>query len=51
MNCAACGRPVDREHSYLRLERGVVIDGRTIPADRNFCRPACLATWLEGAAS
>lgn len=47
MTCAHCHGPVDREHSWHRLERGAVVNGQAVPADLNFCTPAHLAAWLE----
>lgn len=47
MRCAHCRQPINREHSWHRLERGAVANGQTVTADKNFCRPACLAHWLE----
>ena len=42
--CHHCRRQLPASHPWLRIERGVVLpDGQTIPADRNYCCPACWA--------
>jgi hypothetical protein len=38
--CHRCRRDFTGEHSWLRVERGVVLpDGQVAHADRNYCCP------------
>lgn len=44
MICHRCRRDFTGEHSWLRVERGVVLpDGTAVDADRNYCSGACLS--------
>ena len=39
----ACRRVFGRERSWPRVERGAVIDGRTVLTDEDYCCDECLA--------